>query len=418
MRKENLRQLFFIFTLLLVSSFLLFAEEYEEPIPLNTEITGVSGYPGMGYGLFPVATSFQYYRTDINLFRNSQFKSKFYFYLTYGFSNVNDSGREWNTGIPDWALTRAEKDAIDAEGYKHFEVGEAFRQYGAVELWFGQPFVKNPVEGSDHRELFEIRFGFNARYTFTGESLSLGAGGEPTFVDFIGNPKGMFAEAGIDNPIVAYPWLNGDRKVLSTYLYATLYFYPYRKIRESVQDGVYGYVTFEYSPDWLLNSVSPSGYTSSDYYRINAYLEEKLLLLDERQENNWNWLSIYFGHSNTFSHIGGDVIPYYKVPTSYLSTSINDRFWLHFMGPSFITPDCFTYLEVSLNNNFYFGNVVNTTELIDGVSYTGSFDITLHLRLFGFIRFSYDCSYTFARGIYASYPAWWQRATLNFTVAI
>ena len=190
-----------------------------------------------------------------------------------------------------------------------------------------------------------------------------------------------------------------------------------------MQDGVYGYLTFEYSPAWFFNKFSPSGYVASDYYRFYAYLEEKLVLMEEKQDNGWNWLSIYFGHSNTFNHVGGDVVPYYKVPSNYLANQISDRFWLHFMGPNFITSDCFSYVELSLNNNLYFGGTVNSTEPYEGISYSGSLDLKLHLRLFGFIRFEYSCSYAFARGINASddsaaYPRWSQGATLNFYVSI
>lgn len=417
--KKKMRRYLLILFIFLFSLSLLFAEDYEEPITLRTEINGVSNYPGFGLGLFPVATSFQFYRSDIDLFKAARFDSKVYFYISYGFSNVNDNGREWDTGLPSYLITQYERNGInDAAGYDKFSIGDAFRQYGTMELWFGQPFVENPVPESEYRQLFEFRFGINARYTVTGESLSLGAGDTPTFVDPDGNPSGIFAIAGPENPIVAYPWLNGDRKSFSAYLFASLYFYPYREVRESVQDGVYGYLTFEYGPEWLMNNLSPVGYVSSDYFRFNAYLEEKLVLFDERQDNNWNWLAIYFGHSNTYSYTGGDIIPYYKVPTNYLSNQFSDRIWLHFMGPNFISPDCYSYLEISLNNNIYFGETVNSSQVFEGVSYTGAFNITMHLRLFGFIRFEYNCSYTFAQGINSSYPAWWQRATLNFYVSV
>lgn len=419
-----MRKIFIVLCFLILSLSLLCAEDYEEPITLRTEINGVSGYPDFGFGLFPVATSFQYFRSDLNIFDGAQFDSKIYFYLTYGFSSVNDSGREWDTGRPSWNMTKWEQNNINKEaGYNKFATGRAFRQYGAFEIWFGQPFFENPVEGADRKNLFEFRVGLNVRYTATTESLSLGAGENPTFVGIDGNPTGIFAHSTPDNPIIAYPWLNGDRRVLSTYLYASLYFYPYRKVRESVQDGVYGYLTFEYSPAWFFNKFSPSGYVASDYYRFYAYLEEKLVLMEEKQDNGWNWLSIYFGHSNTFNHVGGDVVPYYKIPSNYLANQISDRFWLHFMGPNFITSDCFSYVELSLNNNLYFGGTVNSTEPYEGISYSGSLDLKLHLRLFGFIRFEYSCSYAFARGINASddsaaYPRWSQGATLNFYVSI
>lgn len=414
-----MRKVLSILIIFTLSMSLCFAEEYSEPITLKTEINGVSGYPGFGLGLFPASTSFQYLRSDIKLFEDAPFDSKLYFYVTYGFSNVNDNGREWDTGRPSYLLTQYERKRINSDTlYDKFTVGNAFRQHGAIELWFGQPFIENPVKESEYRQLFEFRFGINIRYTATTESLSLGTGGSPTFVDLDGNPKGMFAHSSQEHPIIAYPWLNGDRKVLSAYLFSTLYFYPYREIRAGVQDGVYGYLTIEYSPRWLLNNISPKGYITSDYYRINAYLEEKLVLLDDRQSNGWNWLAIYFGHSNTVNHIEGKAVPYYKMPSNYLSTQVSDRLWIHFMGPNFITSDCYSYLELALNNSISFGETVNSTEPFDAVSYTGSFSLTLHLRLFNFIRFTYDCSYTFAQGINSSYPRWNQGAIINFSVSI
>ena len=416
---SDMRKVLVIFIAFLLSMSLCFAEEYSEPITLKTEINGVSGYPGFGLGLFPASTSFQYLRSDIKLFEDAPFDSKLYFYITYGFSNVNDNGREWDTGRPSYLLTQYERKRINSDAlYDKFTVGNAFRQHGAIELWFGQPFIENPVKESEYRQLFEFRFGINIRYTATTESLSLGAGGSPTFVDLDGKPKGIFAHASQERPIIAYPWLNGDRRVLSAYLFSTLYFYPYREIRAGIQDGVYGYLTVEYSPRWLLNNISPKGYVTSDYYRINAYLEEKLVLFDDRQSNGWNWLAIYFGHSNTVNHIEGKVVPYYKIPSNYLSTQISDRLWLHFMGPNFITSDCYSYLELALNNSISFGETVNSSEPFDAVSYSGSFSLTLHLRLFNFIRFTYDCSYTFAQGINSSYPRWNQGAIINFSVSI
>lgn len=422
MKIRLMKRLSIIFTLLLLSLSFLYSEnfeDYEEPVTLWTEINGVSGYPGFGLGLAPVSTNFQYVRSDVDLFKGAAFRSKFYFYVSYGFSNFTDGGREWDTGRPYWDVTYYDVGTINGQsGYDKFNTGEAFRQYGLFEFWFGQPFIQNPVEGSEYANLFEIRFGINMRYSAITESLNLGNGGMPTFVDLNGNPRGIFAIADVDNPIIAFPWLNGNRRNLVNYLYATLYFYPYREVREDVQDGVYGSLTFEYGPKWLLNNISPNGYVSSDFYRINAYLEEKLVLYDERQSNNWNWISIYFGHSNSFNYVDGDVVPDHKTPGFYLSGQLSDRFWFHIMGPNFIAPDCYSYIELSMYNDFYFGHAVNTTQRYEGFAHNGSFGLSLHLRLFGFIRFEYNCSYAFAQGLNAGYPAWSQGATLNFYISL
>ena len=119
--KKKMRRYLLILFIFLFSLSLLFAEDYEEPITLRTEINGVSNYPGFGLGLFPVATSFQFYRSDIDLFKAARFDSKVYFYISYGFSNVNDNGREWDTGLPSYLITQYERNGInDAAGYDKF----------------------------------------------------------------------------------------------------------------------------------------------------------------------------------------------------------------------------------------------------------------------------------------------------------
>ncbi len=397
----------------------LYADDYKEGITLRTDIDNVSFMSDFGFGLFPVATTFQFYRSDLSLFENAKYKSKIYYHMTYGFSNSSDSGREWDTGRPTWDMTKYEQNLINSEaGYNKFSTGQYFRQYGQLQLWFGQPFIDNPIESPEKPYLFEFRLGIVSRYTVATERLSLGAGGSPTFVDLDGNPKGIFANSGVDNPIVAWPWLNGDRKTLNNYLFATLYFYPFREVKESVQDGLYGYLTFEYGPEWLLNNKFPSGYTTSDFSRLTFYLEEKLVLFEELQENRWNWFSGYFGHSNTFRYTTGDVIPWFMIPSSNLPYQLTDRIWFHVMGPSFISADSYTYAEIGMTNNLYWGDSVNASGKYEGLSYTGSFNLTLHLRLFGFLRFQYTCAYNFARGLSTSYPAWSQGAEIRFYISV
>ena len=190
--------------IILLTIFPLYSDEYKEGVTLRTEINGVGNFSGFGFGLFPVSTSFQFYKTDLNVFSGSTFKSKIYYYMSYGFSNVSESGRQWNTGRPTWDMTIFEKNQIDAMNpeYDDFAVGSAFRQYGTLELWFGQPFIENPVREPEYDQLFEFRLGINTRYTATTESLNLGAGGNPTFVDINGDPTGIFAISDPSNPIV------------------------------------------------------------------------------------------------------------------------------------------------------------------------------------------------------------------------
>lgn len=81
MKIGKMKKLFIIFVTLFLSLSILYADDYQEPITLKTDITGVGSYKNFGLGLAPVSTTFEYYRTDLDWFELSKFKSQFYFNL-------------------------------------------------------------------------------------------------------------------------------------------------------------------------------------------------------------------------------------------------------------------------------------------------------------------------------------------------
>ncbi|MGN0906109.1 MAG: hypothetical protein ACI4NM_03085, partial [Bullifex sp.] len=235
------------------------------------------------------------------------------------------------------------------------------------------------------------------------------------FVNPDGTPKAPF---GPSSTFSTMPWLQGNRKYFTNYLELTTYWYMNKWTGTDAYDGLYGQATVEYGPSWLANTISPKG-INSDYWKASAYLEEKLTLFSVKQDDGKNWATMYVGHSNGLSYIGGTVVPDNKLPGDRLRYSAHDSIWLHFAGPQFIAGDCYTYIELRLTNNIYWGSVVNETpQKTNAIELQSDVYGVFHLRLFGFIRFDYSLGYCFNRGIYAADPYWWQSAELRFYVSV
>ena len=132
-----------------------------------------------------------------------------------------------------------------------------------------------------------------------------------------------------------------------------------------------------------------------------------------------NWANMYIAHSNSASYVGGDVVPEYKIPSARLRGNFSDQIWLTLTGPQFVAGDCYSYIKLTLKNNINFGHVVNevsnSTVATELESYVGAY---FHLRLFGFIRFDYECWYEFNMGLWADAPGWKQNASVNFYVSV
>ena len=124
------------------------------------------------------------------------------------------------------------------------------------------------------------------------------------------------------------------------------------------------------------------------------------------------------GHSNSASYIGGDIVPFNRMPTDHLRGYLSDRLWLTFSGPQFLTSDCYTYISLILTNSLYYGTLVNTTSDLSAFEFKSDVSIVFHLRLFGFIRFEYVCRYVFMLGFSAENPRWEQGAALSFYISL
>ncbi len=372
---------------------------------LSAYISGVSqGVDGIGFGLFPIGTTFGFER----LFplvpgeRDAEFQVE----MSFAFNNRTiDTNFDYSTGLPIWFDRRISR--LPAATY--------FNPRASIDVYLDQGFGDNPLyaDGS----LVNFRIGFNARYSMALERVDLSKAGnddEPLFVDNGGNPRPPF-----DGRLPAYPWLEGNRQTYTDYLYLDAYLNLDRDTPTDAETehGLSLDLSFDYGPRWLFNE-SPSR-IQSDFYRLEAYLEEKMELFTVYQDNGWNWVNMYIGHSNTFRYTGGDVIPENMLPDDRLRAMIADRIWLHFTGPQFLAGDCFAFIELNLYNTLMFGGIANEIGSSSfALELQSSLSARVQVRLFGFIRLEYQVGYDFIRGIWPEYPRWWQNAALSFYVSV
>ena len=374
---------------------------------LSAFISGVSNGPdSFGYNLFPLGTTFGFEKffPIIDGLSDAEFQVE----MNMAFNDTVISDLyDWRTGRPKWSMTKEEESDYE------FLSGTYFNPRAYIDVYLDQGFWVNPLypDGT----LFNVRLGFNSYFAAAVERLSLASGsGDPLFTDWGGNVNYPFNEN-----IQAFPWLEGSRLLLSNMVYLGLFLNMDRDTPTDAEPE-HGFAMefwLEYSPWWLANSIING--KQSDYLRTVLYAEEKLELFSVQQENGWNWVNMYFGHSNTLQYIAGDTVPQNKIPTDRLRGYVTDRIWLHFTGPQFLAGDCFTLIELNLYNTIRFGGVVNEIDSsTSAVELQSSFTALVQVRLFGFIRLEYQVGYDFIRGIWPEKPRWWQNAALSFYVSV
>lgn len=380
---------------------------FADSFTFTTEIDGVSNYSGFGMNLFPVGTTFAYYNY-FPLFSKEK-QAEIYLQSNMAFSDSwIDGNYDMKTSEPRWI-----NQSVD-QGEMFFRGNRYFNPRGYIELWLQQGMLTNPVSGGT---LLYLRAGANSNYSMAVESQKAQSGEEGfAFVDSSGNLIDPYKPK---STIPAFPWLEGNRRTLNNYVFLRSYWYLNRNIAYDFNEGIYGELFLEYGPKWLFNTYFPAGTVQSDFYRIYGYFEQKLSLLNKKQADGKDLVYIYLGHYNSMQYVGGSVVPSNKIPGDRLRGSFSDRIWMRFAGPQFISGDCYSYIELRLNNNFYFGHVVNeVSNNTKAFEYQSSVSATLHLRLFGFIRFQYEFGCDLARGIWPWNPGWWQNASLQFYVSI
>lgn len=387
---------------------LVFADSFT----FSTSINGVSGGAnGFGKGLFPLGTSYSHAKS-FSLLGNNFPAATFNVSTSFSFStNSIPSGYSYKEGIPYWSLTPYEE---KNEYSSSFASGTYFNPRVNLYLYLQQGFGTNPVAKSE--SLVYLRFAWNTRYSMALEANPFVPSVKYlSFVNTDGTPKAPF---GPGSTLPSMPWLQDNRIAVNNNLALSTYWYLYKSTGTDAYDGVYAELTLEYGPSWLANTITPKG-TISNYWKAYGYLTERLTLFSVKQEDGKNWATMYIGHSNSYSYVGGDVVPENKIPGDRLRNSFNDSIWLHFAGPQFIAGDCYTYIELSIDNNIYWGNVVNeVSQKTQAIELQSSLSGLFHLRLFGFIRFDYRFGYTFNRGIYTSKPYWSQSAEVSFYVTV
>ncbi len=379
-------------------------------ISLDTSISGISGGEyGFGMGMLPLGTAFNFNKT-FQMIPGYKHSAYLRFYSEFNFTNSKFDSYELLSGKPVWDTRHI--DRILSE--ENWSSGTYFHPNSTLEFFIEQPFGTNPITGED--QLVIIRTGLNTRYSIALERLGMARG--ETGAVFI-NEDGSYKEPfGPGSEIMAFPWLQDDRKSLNNYIFLSTYWYFYEDTAYAARDGVYIETNLEYGPSWLGNNIIHSS-SSSNFFKPSIYIDERLTLYSKEQENGLNWLSIYIGHSNSLSYTFGNIIPENKLPGDRLRGYFNDSIWLHFRGPQFFVGDCYSYIELQLSNNFYFGSVVNeATQQIQAVEHKSNISLKFHLRLFGFVYFEYLCGYNMAQGIWSYNPEWWQRAIVTFNVSI
>ena len=401
----RMRKVIVLLLVLLLSTASVFADSFT----LSTEINGVSSAPDgvdFGLGYLPAGTNWEYvkYIPVVPDYHALQLDIEIELSLRHEWL---PSDYDWSNGHPRWASNYR-----DNWSYQYIG-GRYFRPYSYIQLYAQQGFFQNPFQ-SWRDPLVSVRLGYYTRYTMALEQLW--TNNDLRFVDALGNPITPFSS----DIILSSPWLNGNRKVWNNMLFLKTEWNLNKDTGFDTYDGLYAETLFEYGPKWLMNSLSPSGIVTSDFWRARLHLEERLTLFVEKQHDGKNWMLLYVGHSNSLSYVGGDVVPDYRIPADRLRFTLEDRLWLRFMGPQFMAADCYTYIELSLWNGLFGGEVVNTTAegATKAVELQTSINTTFHLRLFGFVRFEYTCGYNFARGIWASNPGWWQSAGISLYVSI
>ena len=402
-----MRKILITILLVILLPVLVFADSYT----FSTSINGVSGGAnGFGWGLFPLGTSFSHAKS-FSLLGDNFAKARFNVSSSFSFSTSSiPSGYSFDEGIPYWSMTVAER---KTKG-KSYVSGSYFNPRASLNLYLQQGFGTNPVSKSG--SLVNIRIAWNTNYSMALEGNPF----VPTikylsFVNADGTPKAPF---GPDTKLPSMPWLQDNRININNNIALSTYWNFDKWIGTDAYDGVYAELSLEAGPYWLANTISPKG-VHSNYWKAYGYISEKLTLFSVKQDNGMNWATMYVGHSNSYSYTGGDVVPENKMPGDRLRHSLNDRVWIHFTGPQFIAGDCYTYIELSISNTIYWGNVVNeVSQKTHAIELQSSFSGLFHLRLFGFLRFDYSIGYTFNRGIYASKPYWSQSAEVRFYVTV
>lgn len=400
---SRVKRMALILVIVMVSVLPCFADS----LSLNTSINSISyGISDFGWGLFPIGTNFDYNK-GFHPFKSLTNGATFYVGLLFEASTRWDnsgspyiSQYDYKTGKPYWSDGPTEN-TINA-GYS--------RIVSQLETYLQQGFGINPVQGSG--ALVNLRLTWVSRFANSAESLQLVDKGPD---DAIFN-KPPFST---NEELVAYPWLEGGRQLWNNHLaFSSYWYFRESTTRTDNYDGAYMTTVFEYGPWWLGNNLFPDNVTS-DFFRAYWSLEEKLTVFSIEQDNGWNWFNLELGHSNSISYTWGDVIPEHKINRDRLRGILSDAVYLKVTGPQFIATDCYPYIQLTINNNLYFGGVQNEiTGKIRGIELRSSFDAEFHLRLFGFLHFRYRFHYYFINGFSTSAPNWKQDAEIGFYVSL
>ena len=402
-----MKKIIIIFILLLIPYW-----AFSDSVSLNTEITTVSMGPhNFGFGLAPTGTNFKFYKSFKmipSLTHNADFTTRLIFSST---NNKDYRDFNYKTGTPNW-INKYTDIRFNPDYYLN---GVYFAPEANVLVSLGQGFGINPMAGSG--SLFNIGLTYEAYYSVALEALDVKRGNwDPVFYDPV---KNKYKEPfGPDSIIPAYPWLQDNRSTLVNSLTLSASINLLKPRGFAVSDGIYFSTSIELAPKWFGNTLSMK-YPTADYFKFFAGLTENLTLYSDYQDNGMNWLSIMLTHYNSYSYIGGSVIPVSRLSGDRLNQSFSDSIELKIYGPQFIAYDCYTDITLNLYNSCSFGFVLNEQSRTTYVTeWSSSLGVRFHMNLFGFMHFSYSLGYSLYSGIHTSMPGFWRETKVNFYISL
>lgn len=394
LKKHFLRCACILFCIFILCSVPLFSAK----VGYVPYINSISTYWDLGQGIFPTGTNFEF-RFPFHI---NDADANFRIISSFGIFDAWYGSFNFNTGKPWW----------NNDGQPGFYEGSYTLLWSEVQLQLESSYLKNPFGET----LFYSWGGLNLHYEYAMEYFPFQK--SATGSSFV-NPDGTYKEPfGPDTVFPGWPWLQGDRQMLSNYLYAGTTMYIRKSTGLETYDGLELSVSGKYGPGFLANTIVPTG-GATDFWSIDAYATGFMTLFTKKQSNGWNWVNLMLKDTVSYNHTGGTKVPRHVLPENRFSNRLSNSLTLIMYGPQFIAWDCYPYISFSINNGYRFGPTVNE---VDGKAvaseFTGSLNWTFHLRLFGFIHFDYGMWYNFMNGIGDGDPSWGNGGSISFYFSI
>ena len=397
-------------SILLLNILFIFNLFAAEPKSLYTQINAVSfGPQEIGFGLAPTGADFSYFN---NFILTDKLTFPAYFSTRMAFVWADNSffgGYDYETGRPTWIDKYS-----DVKDWSKYISGYYFNPTSLAQIHIGQSFGINPIEKSG--PLATVALTLNSRFEMALEPLDVHKGLQPP--TFINPQENTFIHPFNEKHIQAYPWLQDNRTTLSNDVALSLRFDLTKSRGYRVRDGIDFYTAVGWGPKWFGNTISMENPTT-DFYHLDFTTSQYLTLYSKEQPNGFNWLSIMLLHTSSITRTAGNIVPSHKLPSDRLENTYIDITTLAIYGPQFIAADCFTEIQLSYTTQCSFGHVVNENpRLTEAYEWTSYLSMLYHMKLFGFMHFSYYAVFNYMTGIHATIPQFSHKAQVAFYISL